>query len=125
MMKKKILIVDDDSFIQGILKIIFERSGFEVEASTDGLALLEKRDYWPDFLIIDKNLQGYDGVEICKFLKGRLTTKNIPVLIISGAPGIEPLAKRAGAEEFLEKPFTTRALMSKVWQYVSPPPSLV
>src|SRR5687768_16654523 len=117
MSKKKIFIIEDDEMVQEMLKMIFEKAGYEIEISPDGQSIYKERDYWPDLFLLDKQLVGYDGLEICKYLKSKTKTRRIPVIMLSATPGIEPLAFDAGADDFMEKPFNTSILIEKVSKY--------
>jgi CheY-like chemotaxis protein len=72
----------------------------------------------PDLFIIDKQLSGVDGLELCRFLKMQETTRNIPVIIISASPYISTQAINAGADEFVEKPFKIKELLSIVQKHI-------
>lgn len=114
MSKKKIFIIEDDQTVQEMLKMIFEKAGYEIEISSDGQSIYKERDQWPDLFVLDKQLFGFDGLEICRYLKSTEATSKIPVLMLSATPGIEPMAISAGADDFLEKPFNTSHLMSRI-----------
>ena len=118
MSKKKIFIIEDDETVQGMLKMIFEKAGYEIEISNDGQSVFQRQDQWPDLFVLDKQLLGYDGLEICRYLKSQSPTSNIPVIMVSATPGIEPLALQAGADDFMEKPFNTSHLMTKIAKYL-------
>jgi DNA-binding response OmpR family regulator len=118
MVKKKIFIIEDDESVQEIFKLIFEKAGYEIEISSDGQSIYLEREYWPDLFLLDKQLNGYDGLEICKYLKSKEQTRNIPIIMLSATPGIEPLAMNAGANDFLEKPFNSAVLITKVAEYL-------
>jgi len=111
---KKILIVEDDIDIQNIFKIIFKSYGYSVECLTDGKKLCERQGDWPDAIILDKQLPGLSGVEACQHLKSKEETRNIPIIMISAATGIEESAKKAGADDFLEKPFQMHVILKKI-----------
>lgn len=118
MSPKKIFIIEDDESVQQIMKLIFQKSGYEIEFSADGQAVYVERQQWPDLFLLDKHLLGNDGLEICRYLKSKNETKNIPVIMLSATPGIEPLAKEAGADDFMEKPFNSSRLIDKVQAYL-------
>lgn len=113
-MNKKIIIVEDDQAISDILRIILEKNGYAVEEYLYGQPLMEGNIKWPDLFLIDKQLLDIDGLEICSHLKQQPSTKNIPVIILSAMPGLDDKAKNAGAEAFIEKPFTINALLSAI-----------
>jgi DNA-binding response OmpR family regulator len=111
---KTILIVEDDKDIQDIFSIIFTSFGYKVESMESSAALVNKTDNFPDAIILDKQLPGVNGVEICKTLKDREATRHIPVLMISATSGVKEAAKIAGADDFLEKPFNMHVILKKV-----------
>ena len=95
--KKKILIADDDPGIQDILTILFERAGFEVEIKKNGEDLLNNKFTMPDLFLVDKQLSGYNGLDICRYLKSQRHTKNIPVVMISASPDIGRSSREAAS----------------------------
>lgn len=117
-MKKKILITDDDEGIQDIFKIIFERAGYDVEIFAEPLPILRNDFSSPDLFLLDRQLSGYDGLQICRFLKNQNSTKDIPVIIVSATPGIDKLANEAGADDFIEKPFQMKDLLTLVEKWI-------
>ncbi len=117
-MKKKILITDDDEGVQDIFKLIFERAGYEVQVFGEALSILENRFSSPDLFVLDRQLSGQDGLKVCKFLKSQNSTRNIPVIIVSATPGIGKLAREAGADDFIEKPFQIKDLLGVVEKWI-------
>lgn len=118
-MKKKILITDDDESIQDIFRIIFEKEGYEVEVLDQANKIFENKYTIPDLFLLDRQLSGYDGLNICKFLKGQSSTKDIPVIIVSASPDISTLALQAGASDFIEKPFEKKNLLNTVSKWIA------
>ena len=118
-MKKKILIADDDPGIRDIFKMIFEKAGYSVDMKDNGRDLLEDNYERPDIFLIDKQLSGVDGLNICRHLKSRKSTKNIPVIMISASPDLGPMAQKAGADDYIEKPFDLKCLLALVDKHVS------
>lgn len=115
--KKKIAIADDDPGVQDIFKIIFEKAGYKTLNYVNGRELMNENDELPDVYILDKQLSGMNGLEICTKLKGGNRTKDIPVIMVSATPGLAELARNAGANDFLEKPFRTKELLDMVAKY--------
>jgi DNA-binding response OmpR family regulator len=118
MKTKKIFIIEDDESVQKILKLMFEKAGYEIEISPDGESIFKEHPHLPDLFLLDKHLIRNDGLEICRYLKSKDTTRNIPVIMLSATPGIESLARNAGADDFMEKPFNSAALMTKVQEFL-------
>jgi DNA-binding response OmpR family regulator len=117
-MKQRIFIAEDDPSIQEIYAAILTRAGYEIEISPDGSMVYEKKHQWPSLFILDRQLAGFNGLDICKYLKSRKATKDIPIIMISATPGLETLAKAAGAEDYLEKPFTIALLLDKIRKWI-------
>jgi DNA-binding response OmpR family regulator len=119
-MKKRILVADDDPGIRDILKIIFERAGYEIELKEDGSDIFTNNYTIPDLFLLDKQLPGKDGLTICRFLKSQAATKHIPVLIISASTDFGREARNAGADDYIEKPFDLNHLLVFVEQFINP-----
>jgi DNA-binding response OmpR family regulator len=119
MLRKKIFIVEDDKTAQQLLRLIFENAGYEIEVSDDGQIVYSDKSFAPDLVLLDKNLGGYDGIDICRHLKTTQETANIPVIMLSGTPGAERQARDAGADHFMEKPFNSNILKQKVSEFLT------
>ena len=115
-MKRKIVITDDDPGVLEIFKIIFEKEGFETITLSNPKPLLQNEYMDADIYLLDKQLSGADGIEVCKYLKLNYQTRNKPVLIISANPIAKALSEQAGANGFIEKPFLKKELLAKVNQ---------
>ena len=111
---KNILVVEDDKDIQDVLRIIFSSFGYKVDCLANGASLLEMKSDWPDAIVLDKQLPGLNGVEVCRALKSRDESQHIPVIMISAASGVEHAAKIAGADDFIEKPFNMHVILKKI-----------
>ncbi len=92
---------------------------FGVETFPDGAAVLERLHTHapPDVLVIDWNMPGVTGVEVCRFLRQDRTTRELPVLILTGTHRttediVEALA--SGANDFLPKPYVDAELLARV-----------
>ena len=118
-MKKKVVVVEDDESITEIIQIILEREGYLTINCRNGYGIFDGTVEIPDVYMIDRQLSGSDGLEICKYLKQRSTTSNIPVIVLSASPGIENIAKSAGADAFIEKPFSKKNLVQTVENVIS------
>lgn len=117
--KKRILIADDDDGIQDIFRIIFEEAGYIVDIKQNGEDLLKNKFTTPHLFLIDKQLSGYNGLDICRYLKSRAPTQSIPLIMISASPDIVKLAKEAGADDCVKKPFDIDQLLKVVDAYIA------
>jgi len=113
-MKKKIFVADDDPGIRDIFSIIFKKAGYDVELTGDAEDVLKNKFTLPDIFLIDKQLSGYNGLDLCVYLKNNPRTKDIPVIMVSAAPDIDILSKQAGADAFIEKPFDMGELLKLI-----------
>jgi DNA-binding response OmpR family regulator len=113
-MNEKIYIVEDDDSIQDMLKIVLEKEGYEVNIDPLGNEVAENNHPPPDLFLLDRQLPNRDGLDICRYLKTNKKTEKIPVIMISATPQIEELSKLAGADDFLEKPFSINTLLKTI-----------
>lgn len=115
---KKIIIIEDDPGIQDVTRLTLERAGYAVTIYPNGDYILENQYELPDLFILDKQLSGIDGLEVCRVLKNQDKTRYIPVIMLSASPHIAALSKLAGADDFIEKPFSTKILREKAAKYI-------
>jgi two-component system, OmpR family, alkaline phosphatase synthesis response regulator PhoP len=113
-MSKKILVVDDEPQIVKILKAYLENSGYQVITAADGqTALSVFRNDKPDFMILDLNLPGLDGLEVCRTIRQE---SNIPILMLTAR--VEEADKliglELGADDYVIKPFSPREVVARV-----------
>lgn len=119
-MTKRILIVDDDNSIVESLRYLLEDAGFAVDTCGDGSFVGKKQNGTkPDLILLDYQLPGENGADITKKLKRKSGTKKIPVIIISANYNIKELAAKAGADDFLPKPFDIYDLLNTVEKHLA------
>lgn len=116
----KICIIEDDEAIQDVLTIILRRAGYEISVFFDGRAIMEKKCANPDLFLIDKQLPGVDGLTICRYIKDSKETMEVPVIMMSAYPNVLELSTLAGADDFIEKPFTISVLLETVKKHIRP-----
>ena len=121
-MQQRILIADDDEGIRDIFKLILEAAGYCVDFRSSGEDLINNRFIVPDLFILDKQLAGYSGIDLCIHLKNREDTRDIPVIMISASPDIGKLSMEAGADAYIEKPFEINYLRNLIKFYIERPP---
>jgi len=117
-MRTRIVVADDDPGVLEIFKIIFDKEGFDTIILSNPKPLLQNEYLDADIYLLDKQMSGMDGIEICKHLKQNEQTRHKPVLIISANPNARALSEEAGADDFIEKPFLKKELLSKVSRYL-------
>ena len=118
-MKQKILIADDDESIRDIFKIILAKAGYDIELKEDANEIFKNNFKIPDLFLIDKLLSGVDGLDVCRHLKNNPATSNIPIVMVSASPDIGAMALKAGADDFVEKPFELSYLLKVIERNIS------
>lgn len=111
---KTILLVEDDPSIQDAMQLIFDKSEFHLIICSNVEELQLENMLVPDLYLIDKQLSGGDGLEICRTLKANEKTKSVSVIMLSASPNIKHLAAEAGADGSIEKPFKIAHLLEQV-----------
>lgn len=115
---KKIVIAADDLSILDSLSMMLEDAGYDVKTTVNGAIVQDMKGEFPDLLLLDIWMSGMDGREICKHLKSQKLTKHIPIIMISANKDAERIAKEAGADDFIAKPFQMDDLLAIVAKYV-------
>lgn len=115
-MLKKIFFLEDEIEIQKMLKEYFEKNGFKIISFTNAESfLIQLKKEKPDLIFLDLMLPDADGIEICKFLKGKEEYRKIPIIIISAkTQEIEKVTGlEVGADDYVYKPFSLRELLAR------------
>jgi two-component system cell cycle response regulator DivK len=103
---KKIIIFDDDEDILSVCTYVLEEQGWEVHVFTDCNQIIEKvSSVMPDVILMDNWIPDTGGIIATQALKNNDTLKHIPVVYFSANSDIQLLAKQAGAEAYIAKPF--------------------
>lgn len=117
-MSKRILVIDDDPAIGDVLQLMLEDAGYEVEIQMNGQAVQYMQEPFPDLLFLDIRVSGTDGRNICHFLKSQPATRYIPIVLLSAHQDIQRIAREAGADDFLAKPFAMEDVLSLATTYL-------
>lgn len=117
--QKKVLVIDDNSGILFAMQKALGLKDYDVHVSETftGIDAIEK--VAPDLIYLDISLVGKDGREVAHELKGDVRTKNIPIIILTAYPNADELAKEAGADDYLPKPFEITDLWEMTAKYTS------
>ena len=116
---KVILIVDDDTSIKELLRIILTKNGYTVHQATDGEQAIHKfMEVQPDLVISDISMPKGDGFNVAIIIRSKeREDQHIPILLISAFyddhANVQN-AERCGADGFLPKPFTQKQLIGAV-----------
>jgi len=113
----RILVVDDEAQNVEVFSRLMKRFGYEVLTATSGeLALQSVARDRPDLVLLDVNMPGIDGFEVCRRLKSDTRTRLIPIVLITGMNATEDRVRgiEAGADDFLAKPPVLAELEARV-----------
>ena len=116
-MNNKILIVEDEKDIRGLIIYALEAKGYETISADDGeKALKMLKENKPDLVILDWMLPSVSGLEICRNIRRDENIKNIPIIMLTAKITEEDkvLGLDSGADDYITKPFSTAELSSRV-----------
>lgn len=113
-MNEMILVVDDEPKIAKLAKDYLERSGFRVTTAADGnIALSSATSEKPDLVVLDLNLTGMDGLDVCRALR---QVSDVPIIMLTAR--VEEIDRlvglELGADDYITKPFSPRELVARV-----------
>ena len=115
---KRILVIEDDPDIAMSLRLKLERDGgFEVVTATDGAAGLKLAvDRPPDLVLLDLNLPGLDGFEVCRLLRGAPATASTPVIMLTAriSESDRVAGLDLGADDYISKPFSPKEALARI-----------
>ena len=113
----RVLVAEDDEALRGLVVLILRREGLDVSAVADGAravdSALARR---PDLVVLDGQMPKLTGQEVCQRLRANAEVADVPILMLSGSlePGEPRLSREAGADAYLQKPFTSDELVQSV-----------
>jgi DNA-binding response OmpR family regulator len=113
MLKRKVLVIEDESRIAHWVQSYFERAGYEVVVAGDGVTGLQlARQGAPDLIILDLMLPQMDGMTVCRTLRGE---SDVPIIMLTarGSEDDRVLGLDSGADDYAVKPFTARELVAR------------
>ena len=117
MIRPLLLLVEDEPALAQMLSYNLDKSGFEVQLATDGEeALTLLAEARPDLVVLDWMLPGVSGLEICRQLRRRSDTADIPIIMLT-ARGEETDKLRGletGADDYITKPFSPMELVARI-----------
>ena len=113
-----ISVVDDDESNRFTIKLILERAGYDVVEAESGEECLEKLDYVrPDLILLDINMKGINGWEVCKQIKEKMPAILVPISMLSALDSKEDIRRSleyAHADAHLKKPVDGKELLDTV-----------
>lgn len=112
----RLLLVEDDRSLAELITFHFEREGYLVSRTGDGEeALILAEEIRPDLMVLDWMIEGISGIEVCRRLRRRPSTANLPILMLT-ARGEEDDRVRGletGADDYITKPFSPKELVAR------------
>lgn len=113
-MSVKVLVVDDDVDLLDVVSYVLRRHQFDVVTATDGVQALEvfEREQ-PDLVVLDVNMPGLDGFEVCRRIRA---VSDVPIIMLTvRSEDVDVVgAFRLGADDYVTKPFSTSQLVARV-----------
>ena len=117
MARGRILLVEDDRALTELLSYHFTREDFEIQHTPDGEeALLLASENPPDVVLLDWMIEGTSGIEVCRRLRRRPETANVPIIMLTarGEEADRVRGLETGADDYVTKPFSPRELVARV-----------
>ncbi|MBI5699481.1 response regulator [Candidatus Saganbacteria bacterium] len=122
-MAKKIMVVDDEPEILGILKFRMSSWGYEALTAASGKEALQAAEAKkPDLILLDVMMPGMSGFDVLRELKAKESTKNIPVIMITVAAAKHEVDEgiKLGAAYYLSKPYDAQELLKRIQSILGP-----
>ena len=113
----KILVVDDANDVRQLARSSLAAVGFEIrEAASGEDAVTMARHFGPDCIVLDVNLPGISGFDVCRIMRDDPANQSMTIVILTGdvAPSEKIMAFSLGADDYMVKPFSPRDLVSRV-----------
>jgi len=116
-MKQTIYVVEDDSDILELISFNLDKQGYQVKTEKNGQKafdlILQKP---PDLVVLDLNLPGMSGIEICKYMRENARTKDVPIIMLTArTQEIDKIIGfEIGADDYVTKPFSIRELLARI-----------
>lgn len=112
-----LLLVEDDRALADLLVWHFDREGYSIVRTGDGEeALLLAEERTPDLIILDWMIEGISGIEVCRRLRRRAATAQVPIIMLTarGEERDRIRGLQTGADDYITKPFSPSELLARV-----------
>jgi DNA-binding response OmpR family regulator len=115
-MSKRVLVVEDDPSVRGLLHTLLTGEGYEVATASDGLAgLVKASSQKPDLMLLDLMMPDLGGIRVLEELREDPTMADIPVIVVTGKlEAVPPLRGLLGEDNVFVKPFGVTELLDRV-----------
>ncbi len=114
---KTILVIDDGQVERSFMTGALQKAGYTVIARPDGVSGMEAAlNHNPNLIILDYLMPDMDGTEVCRKIKSNPQIKDIPIIFLTGSirPETVITCYDVGAEQYLSKPISAKALLKQV-----------
>ncbi len=115
--KPLVLVVEDEAALMTMLRYNLEKQGYRVEEASDGQeALTRIGEIRPDAVLLDWMLPGMSGLEVCRQIRRRPTTRDMAVIMLTARVGDQDAVRglNTGADDYITKPFSMDALSARL-----------
>ena len=117
MSKPLVLVVEDEAALATMLRYNLEKQGFRVEEAADGQEALDRvAESQPDLVLLDWMLPAMSGIEVCRQLRRRSATRDLPVIMVTARTEDQDAVRglNTGADDYITKPFNIDALLARM-----------
>jgi DNA-binding response OmpR family regulator len=121
-MSGKVLIVEDEAYLAGLLSDVLQAAGYEVELATPSRAAEKVVETRPVAIVMDYLLPGLNGAQVVERIRGAMPDRAPPVILVTGLSNARELAGKVGADAYLRKPFDVDALVNLVNRFADRQP---
>jgi DNA-binding response OmpR family regulator len=113
--RRRVVLIEDDGDIAEAITYQLEKVGLQVKVAKTGEEGLEAVRRGADLVLLDLNLPGMDGLEVCRMVRRQATTAHVPIIIVSArADEVDRvLGLEMGADDYMVKPFSLKELAAR------------
>ncbi len=115
--KPLVLVVEDEAALATMLRYNLEKQGFRVEEAADGQeALTRIAEVQPDLVLLDWMLPSMSGIEVCRQIRRRASTRDLPVIMVTARTEDQDAVRglNTGADDYVTKPFSLDGLLARM-----------
>jgi DNA-binding response OmpR family regulator len=117
--RRDIVVIEDDPDLRNLMQSVLSFAGYEIKTYPNGDEVM-KANSFASLYLIDMNLGGVSGIDVCRHLKSTQGPNHPTVIIISANPDARRLALDACADGTLDKPFKSKNLLTLVKHFMEP-----